>query len=108
VTIVARTTPIYELVRRAAADAEVSALLEETRRRRREDQRMHVEILARSGHLHPALDVDTAADVLYGVINEEVFQLLTVDCAWDVQRFRSWATALMEQQLLGVEATPVR
>src|SRR6187200_1078450 len=35
VTIVARTMPIYEVVRRAAADPDVSALLQEVRSRRR-------------------------------------------------------------------------
>src|SRR6478736_4387028 len=39
VAILARATPIYEVVRRAAADPEVSELLAETRRRRRGDQR---------------------------------------------------------------------
>ena len=53
----------------------------------------------RSGHLRPDLDVDTAADVVYGLLNEEVFQLLTVDCGWSVERFRRWATSLMMQQL---------
>jgi AcrR family transcriptional regulator len=101
VTIVARTTPTYEVVRRAASDRDVSALLDDTRRRRRDDQRRLVEMLAESGHLDPNLDVDTAADTFYGIVNEEVFQLLTRDCGWDVARFRNWATALMLQQLLG-------
>jgi AcrR family transcriptional regulator len=97
--IVARTTPINEVVRRAAADPDVAALHERTRRRRRDDQRELVEILWRSGHLRPDLDVDTASDVVYGLVNEEVFQLLVGDCGWDVERFRLWATSLMLQQL---------
>jgi hypothetical protein len=52
VAIIARTTPIYEVVRRSAADPDVSGLLEETRRRRRRDQGELTEVLWRSGHLH--------------------------------------------------------
>ena len=101
VTILSRTSPLYEVVRRAAADPEVNQLLQETRRRRRSDQRALVEILSSAGRLRPDLDVDTAADVFYGLINEEVFQLFVQDCGWDVERLRRWATSLMMQQLIG-------
>lgn len=100
VAILTRVAPIHEVVRQAATDPDVGALLADNRRRRRADQRRLVEELHRAGHLHPGLGVDTAADVVYGLMNEEVFQLLTVDCGWDVDRFRQWATALMLQQLV--------
>lgn len=100
VEIVARTTPIYEVVRRAAADPDVGALLDDNRRRRRADQRHLIELLSKSGHLRTDLDVDTAADVFYGLVNEDVFQLLVVDCGWSVDRFRIWATSLMLHQLV--------
>ena len=48
----------------------------------------------------PDLAVEVAADVVYGLLNEEVFQLFTTDCGWDVERFRQWATSLLRQQLL--------
>jgi len=101
VAIVARTTPIYEVVRRAAADQDVSALLAETRARRRTDQRDLIEILGRSGFLRSGMDVDRAADLVYGIINEEVFQLFVTDCRWSVEEFRAWAISLMVQQLVG-------
>ncbi|HEX4983406.1 MAG TPA: helix-turn-helix domain-containing protein [Ilumatobacteraceae bacterium] len=101
VAVVARASPIYEVVRRAASDPDVGALLDDNRRRRRTDQRRLIEILSNAGHLRPELDVDTAADVFYGLLNEEVFQLFTVDCGWDVERFQRWATSLMLQQLVG-------
>src|SRR4051794_13165950 len=98
--ILARMSPVYEVVRRAAADPEVSDLLESTRRRRRVDQRALSDVLASSGHLRADLDADTAADVMYGLMNEEVFQLFVGDCAWDIERFRAWLTSLMFQQLI--------
>jgi len=99
--ILARMSPVYEVVRRAAADPEVSDLLESTRRRRRVDQRALIDVLADSGHLRADVDADTAADVLYGLMNEEVFQLFVGDCAWDIERFRAWVTSLMFEQLIG-------
>jgi hypothetical protein len=84
----------------------VSALLEEVRSRRRADQRALVEILWRSGHLHPQVDPDIAADLLYGLINEEVLQLFTGDCGWEVDHFRSWATSLMLRQLVDADGFP--
>ena len=101
VTILSRTSPLYEVVRRAAADPEVNQLLQDTRRRRRADQRALIEILSKARRLRPDLDVDTAADVFYGLINEEVFQLFVGDCGWDVERLKRWATSLMMQQLIG-------
>jgi AcrR family transcriptional regulator len=106
VTIVARTMPIYEVVRRAAADPDVGALLQEVRSRRRADQRALIEILSRSGHLRPEVDADIAADVLYGLINEEVVQMFTSDCGWEVDQFRRWATSLMLQQLVVTDVSP--
>jgi AcrR family transcriptional regulator len=101
ITILARAAPVYEVVRRAAADADVGALLDHNRAGRRADQRRLTELLAAGGHLRPELDVDTAADIVYALVNEEVFQLLTVDCAWPLDRFRTWATDLMRHQLTG-------
>jgi AcrR family transcriptional regulator len=100
--ILDRVAPVYEVMRCAAADPEVGALLAANRAARRADQRRLVEVLDRSGHLHPGLDVDTAADVVYGLLNEEVYLLLTVDCGWSTERFRRWAGALMTHQLTGL------
>ncbi len=104
--IVARTAPIYEVVRRAAADPDVAALLDDNRGRRRADQRHLIERLSQSGHVRPGLDADTAADIFYGLLNEEVFGLLTVDCGWSVDRFQRWATALMLQRLVRADLSP--
>jgi AcrR family transcriptional regulator len=101
VAIVARAAPVYEVIRRAAADPEVGVLLDDNRRRRRDDQRRLIEILWRAGHLRPDIDVESAADAFYGLMNEEVYQLLTTDCGWDVERFQRWSTSLMLHELVG-------
>jgi len=108
VAIVARTSRIYDVLRQAAADPEVNALLEDIKRRRRHDQRQLVEILSQSGHLATEVDVDTATDIVYALLNEEVFQLLTRDCGWPLDRFQGWANSLLVQQLLGDNPTPAK
>jgi AcrR family transcriptional regulator len=103
VQILARAAPVYEVVRRASADPDVGALLEENRARRRADQRQLVEMLIEVGHVRAGLDVAAAADVVYGLVNEEVFQMLTGDCGWDVERFQRWLTTLLLRELLGLD-----
>jgi AcrR family transcriptional regulator len=99
--IVARVAPVYDVLRGAASDRDVAALLEANRRGRRRDQRRLAEILSAAGHLTPDLTVDAAADILYALVNEDVFRLLTVDCGWDIDRYRAWLTALLGEQLTG-------
>lgn len=105
VRIVARATPIYEVIRRASADPEVGAVLQRNREARRVAQRGFVQILHDGGHLAPDVDLDTAADVYYALLNEEVFQLLVDVCGWDVERVASWATSLMVEQLVAGTAS---
>ena len=101
VEIIARATPIYEVVRAAAADPEVAELLTRNRAERRADQRRLVASLDQRGLLASDVDLDHAADVVYGILNEEVFQLLTVDCGWPTERFRAWVGGSLRRELLG-------
>ena len=105
VRIVARATPVYEVIRRASADPDVGALLERNRQARRVGQRGLLRILADGGHIAPDIDFDTAADVYYALLNEEVFQLLVNVCGWHEERVVRWATALMVEQLTGHAGT---
>jgi AcrR family transcriptional regulator len=100
VDIIIRTAPIYEVVRRASADQDVEALLRDTRRRRRLDQRRLVEMMAEAGHLRRKLDVNTAADVVYGLVNEEMVDLLVNDCGWTATRLREWLTRVLYAELV--------
>ena len=97
--ILVRAAPIYDVVRRASADTEVGELLADNRARRRADQRRLVEVLDAAGHLRPGLDVTTAADIVYALLNEEVVLLLTLDCHWPPTQIRAWATPLLLHEL---------
>jgi len=101
VDVVVRTSPLYHVVRRAASDPDVGALLDETRRRRRLDQQQLIRVLADAGHVHHGIDTTRAADVVYGLINEETFDLLVGDCGWSEPQYRTWLTEVISDQLLG-------
>ena len=90
VSILERVAPVYAVVRHASADPEVSRLYAQNRAGRRADHRRLVSILHRNGVLRPTLDVDEAADTFYTLVSEDVYLLLVQDCAWTVDRFRTW------------------
>jgi AcrR family transcriptional regulator len=71
--ILARVAPVYDVIRSASALPEVRRLLADNRRRRRADQRHLVAALAATGQLRPDLDTEHAADVVYGLVNEDVY-----------------------------------
>ena len=98
VAIVARVAPVYDVLCHAAGEPDIAALFRANRAARRRDQRALVESLA--GHLRPGLDVDTAADAVYALVNEEVYLLLVDDCGWDLARFQAWLAAAVRHQLL--------
>jgi AcrR family transcriptional regulator len=96
--ILARVAPIYDVMRSASALPEVRRLLAYNRRRRRADQRQLVRHLISTGQLDPELDSDHVADVIYALVNEDVYLLLTVDCRWSRRRYTTWlAETLLEQ-----------
>ena len=98
--ILARVAPLYDVIRSASALPEVRRLLDDNRRRRRADQRHLVGALAATGQLRPDLDADHAADVVYGLVNEDVYLLLTADCGWSRKRFATWLAETLLDQLV--------
>jgi AcrR family transcriptional regulator len=105
----ARVAPLYDVIRSASALPEVNRLLADNRRRRRADQRHIVRALAAAGKLHPDLDARHAADVVYGLMNEDVYLLLTADCRWSRKRFTTWLTETLLDQLVALPTPqPVR
>ncbi|WP_116995315.1 TetR/AcrR family transcriptional regulator [Desertimonas flava] len=100
VAVLARVEPMLEVARRAASVPEVAAIYDETRRRRRLDQRQLVELLAGHGHLRDGLAVDDAADVVYALMSEELMVSLVTECGWSVERFGDWFADTLVAQLV--------
>jgi hypothetical protein len=97
--VLSRTATIYDVTRRASSIPEVGELLDETRRRRRTDQRAVAALLAERGCLRPDVTADVAADVIYGLMSEDVYLLMVGDCAWDVARFERWLAHVLTAEL---------
>ena len=89
--ILARAAPVYDVVCHAAGEPEIGALFTANRagRRARPAGARHV-AAPRPATCAPGLDVETAADAVYALVNEEVYLLLVDDCGWDLDRFERW------------------
>lgn len=108
VDLLQRVAPLYAVLRSASADPEVADLLVANRAGRRADQRTIVRDLWRAGWIRADLDLDAAADVFYGLVNEDVFGLLVDDCGWSGERFRAWLGDTLRCTLLAGDLTTGR
>ncbi len=75
----------------------------ETRDRRRRDQRHLVDVLVTAGLVPADAARDALADMIYALLNEDVFLLLTRDCGWTVERVRAWVTVTLLDHLRAVD-----
>ena len=99
--VMARVGPVHRILADAArADPEAAALLAEISRQRQEGQRRIARALARSGALRPGLRERDAADIIHALASPEVYGLLVADRSWSGQRYESWLSAILIDQLL--------
>jgi AcrR family transcriptional regulator len=96
-----RTATIYRiLVSAAASDPDAAALLEELTRQRQEGQRRIARSLARARALRPKLRERDAGDIIHALLSPEVYGLLVVDRGWPPERYQTWLTQTLLDQLL--------
>jgi AcrR family transcriptional regulator len=97
----ARTAPIYRiLVSAASSDTDAATLLDEQTRQRQKGQGLVARSLARAGALRPGLRERDAADIIHALMSPEVYRLLVVDRGWKRERYETWLTGLLVDQLL--------
>ncbi len=100
--ILQRVTPIYEVLRgAAAADPEIASLWEQYKSQRFVGQRELVRIAGAGGSLREGLSADVAANTLFAIGSPETYRLLTADRAWSPARFERWYGDTIAQLLLG-------
>lgn len=92
--ILSRTHAIYAVVQAAAA-GEAGELLAENKRQRHEGQRTIAELLGRKPGFAPGLTVDTAADLIYGLVSEDLYGLLVVDRGWSTDEWERWCADIL-------------
>ena len=99
-----RTSSVYRiLVSAATTDPDAGALLEQLTRQRQEGQARIARSLARADALQPGLRQRDAADIIHALVSPEVFGLLVDDRGWPVERYESWLTRTLVDQLLSTD-----
>ena len=99
--ILERVTPIYEVLRgAAAADPQIAPLWELHKAQRFAGQRELARIVGARGSLRRGLSVDVAADTLFTIGSQETYRLLTADRGWAPDRFERWYADTLAMLLL--------
>jgi TetR/AcrR family transcriptional regulator, regulator of autoinduction and epiphytic fitness len=97
----ARTAAIYRILTSAAAsDADAATLLDELTRQRQDGQERVARALARRRALRPTLRERDAGDIIHALVSPEVYGLLVVDRRWPPERYETWLTETLVDQLL--------
>jgi AcrR family transcriptional regulator len=96
-----RTTAVYRiLVSAAASDPDAAALLHELTRQRQEGQGRIARSLSRARALKPRLRERDAGDIIHALLSPEVYGLLVVDRGWSTERYETWLTQTLVDQLV--------
>ena len=100
--VAARTAPIKEVMRDAAAgDPAVRRLLHEDDRRRYLTQQALVDEVIGAGSLRAGCDRDHAVATFFATVNSHCYQLLARQLGWSPADWQEWLTAVLGRELLG-------
>lgn len=97
--VVGRATPLYGVIRAAAADPEVGTLLANNKRERHEGFAMFAASLSTKDGFSPQLTAADATGILYAVQSEETHALLVQEHDWTHQEWASWVLETVLSQL---------
>lgn len=98
VAFAVRAAPYWRLERQAALDDPVLAAdLQDQARTRYEDQKAFIGMLH---GLRPGLDIDTATDVYFALGSPQMWDLLTEERGWTIERVERWFLETMTALLL--------
>jgi AcrR family transcriptional regulator len=96
-----RTAAIYRiLVSAAASDPDAAALLHELTRQRQEGQGRIARSLSRARALKPQLRERDAGDIIHALLSPELYGLLVVERGWSPERYETWLTQTLVDQLV--------
>jgi AcrR family transcriptional regulator len=99
--VMARTAPVHRLLDEAArSDDDAATLLADIARQRQAGQRGIARSLARAGALRAGLRERDAADLIHALASPELYGLLVLDRGWSAERYETWVTETLTQQLL--------
>jgi hypothetical protein len=94
------------LVSAAASHPDAAALLRELTLQRQQGQGRIARSLADANALRPGLRQRDAADIIHALLSPEIFGLLVTDRGWSADRYESWLTQTLVNQLLATDLPP--
>jgi AcrR family transcriptional regulator len=93
--------PILLLVRAAAeTDPAMADLLAEARQQAWDRMRHNAQRLAAAGGIRDGISIDEAADVMWAVTSQEMYELLVIRRHWSVERFGTFVSDTLAAALL--------
>jgi AcrR family transcriptional regulator len=100
--VAARTAPIKEVMRdAAAADPAVRQLLREDNQRRYLTQQALVDIVIGAGSLRAGCDRERAVASFFALVNSHSYQLLTEHLGWGQAAWERWLIRVLGHELFG-------
>ncbi len=97
----ARTAPIFEVIRQAAAiDPEIARLETERSQQRLANYAIAGRLLAERGDLRPGLTPEHAAAIIFSLGHPESYRLLVGNSGWSTERWAAWVTDALSAALL--------
>jgi AcrR family transcriptional regulator len=99
--VAARTAPLKEVMRDAAAtDPQVRALIREDHRRRRATHRALVELALEGTSRSSTETLDRATDAFFMLVHSDNYVLATEILGWTDEEWQRWLIAMLTPQLL--------
>lgn len=105
--IAARTAPIKEVMRDAAAtEPAVRDLITQDTQRRHRTQQALVDLLIEQRPLRAGVDRQRAVDVFFVLVNSQTYQLLVEHLGWTVPEWCEWLVQALDRELFGSQPAP--
>ena len=100
--VAARTAPIKEVMRdAAAADPAVRQLIRDDDQRRYLTQQAVVDLVIGEDSLRAGCDRDHAAATFFALVNSHSYQLLATHLGWSPADWQQWLTTVLDRELFG-------
>lgn len=103
-----RTHALYDVIRSAAADPEVAAVLDKNRSERITGLRTLAKAIAGKDGYDPAVRVQRTADLLYALGTEDAYLLFVIDRGWKPDAWEQWVVDTIAAQVLSPTLTTSR
>lgn len=99
--IAARTAPLKEVIRDAAAsDPEAREVLRLDHERRRQTQEHLVDVAVGDQDLAPGVDRGRVVDTFFALVNSATYDLLVVQRGWTIEEWQAWVVDVIERVCL--------